>query len=207
MIARSNTTTFKPCSQWRQATNGLPGHYPFYGGRSPEAPPPWSLPLQPRHLFLSFTTIIIIDIIDHHYLPYSHHAFTSFLLSSVTSSRMTSPYDTLSNNSLRITSGFSITVPISVNGAPWSTLLQKLHLHHASIFTITHIPSVPSSCIAQVSQTTPTTSHHPDSQPLPVPTASTLNTKLVPPFSISHCRQASITISVTHLSPASKSTH
>ena len=55
------------------------------------------------------------------------------------------PCGTPSNNSAHITSVFSITVPISGDGSPWCHPLQQLHLHHASIFTVT------SSCISHQS--------------------------------------------------------
>ena len=84
--------------QRRRPTNDLPGHYPFWGSRPPEAPPPWPPPLQSRQLLDSIVPFITVDIIDLLYLPSSHlpqqpyRAFSPFLSPSHTSSRITFPY-------------------------------------------------------------------------------------------------------------------
>ena len=146
------TPSHKHRAQRRRPTNGLPGHYPFWGSRPPEAPPPWPPPLQPQQLFDSIVPFITVAIIDLLYLPSSpfppqpHRAFPPFLSPPYTSSRITSPYGTPSINSAHITPVFSITVPISVEKSPWCHPLQQLHLHHASNFPIT------SSCISHQSR-------------------------------------------------------
>ena len=157
MILTMVTPSPKHRPQRRRPTNDLPGHYPFWGSRPPEAPPPWPPPLQSQQLSGSLVPFITLEIIDLLYLPsprlpqQPHRAFSLFLFPPGTSSCIISPYGTPSDNSAHITSMFSIKVLFPVDESPWCPPLQQLHFHHASIFTITRIPSVPSSCIAQVS--------------------------------------------------------
>ena len=127
---------------------------------------------------------------------------------------ITSPYNTPSNTLPRITSIFSITVPILVSGSPWLPQLHQIELHHSAIFIITHIslvsfrrPNVKWTWYSHVyleHESIFTVTHISlvsSSQWPSVPPVSTMNNKLA-------CRAPTdLSVHVTHHSPNHRFTH